>query len=162
MPIINLFIWRHADAVDGSPDMARQLSPRGHRDASRVAKALAKKLDEKSCIVSSPALRARETVEPLIARMAVELGIDERLAPGADIDDVLGVLEDTITRCNDQDPTIVMVGHQPWVGQLARRLLTDARGDWSVKKASAWWLVRRSRDGSTEWTLRSVLDPDLV
>jgi phosphohistidine phosphatase len=162
MPIINLFIWRHADAVDGSPDIARPLSAKGHRDAARVAKALARKLDEKSCIVCSPALRACETVEPLIARLSLELGIDERLAPGARIDDVLGVLEDTITRCNDQDPTIVMVGHQPWAGQLARRLLTDACGDWSVKKASAWWLVRRSRDGSTEWTLRSVLDPDLV
>jgi hypothetical protein len=32
----------------------------------------------------------------------------------------------------------------------------------SFRKAAAWWLVRRSRDGSTEWTMRSVLDPDLV
>ena len=162
MPNLNLFIWRHADALDTLPDIDRPLSVRGHRDASRVAKAISKKLDEKSCIVSSPALRARETVEPLIARMSLELRIDERLAPGVGIDDVLGVLEETITACNDDDPTIVLVGHQPWVGQLSRRLLTDAPGDWSVKKASAWWLVRRSRDGSTEWTLRSVLDPDLV
>ena len=162
MPNINLFIWRHAEAEDGSPDIARALTARGQRDAARVAKALSKQLDEKACIVSSPATRTRETVEPLIARTRVELAIDDRLAPGAHIDQVLEVLERMITTCNEDGPTIVMVGHQPWVGQLARRLLTNANGDWSVKKASAWWLVRRSRDGSAEWTLKSVLDPDLV
>ncbi len=162
MPNINLFIWRHAEAEDSSPDIARPLTTRGQRDASRVAKALAKQIDERTCIVSSPATRARETVEPLIARTRIELAIDDRLAPGAHIDQVLEVLEHMIATCNDDGPTIVMVGHQPWVGQLARRLLTDSRGDMSMKKAAAWWLVRRSRDGSTEWTMKSVLDPDLV
>ena len=78
------------------------------------------------------------------------------------IHEVLEVLEKMITTCNEDGPTIVMVGHQPWVGQLAQRLLTDSRGDMSMKKAAAWWLVRRSRDGSAEWTMKSVLDPDLV
>ena len=162
MPYINLFIWRHAEAEDLSPDLARPLTAKGQKDAARVAKALAKKLDEKSCIVCSPSVRTKQTVEPLVARISLEVTIDQRLAPGADVDDVLDVLEHTITTCNDDGPTIVLVGHQPWVGQLARRLLTDSRGDLSVKKAAAWWLVRRSRDGSTEWTLRAVLDPDLV
>jgi phosphohistidine phosphatase len=159
---INLFIWRHAEAEDGSPDLARPLTARGQRDAAKVAKVLAKKLDEKSCIVASPSVRTRETAGPLIGRLSLELRIDQRLAPGADVDDALSVLEETIASCADDDPTIVLIGHQPWVGQLARRLLTDTFGDMSFKKAAAWWLVRRSRDGSTEWTMRSVLDPDLV
>lgn len=162
MPAINLFIWRHAEAVDSSPDLARPLTAKGQRDAAKVAKALSKKLDEKSCIVASPSVRTRETAELLIGRVSLQLAIDQRLAPGADVDDVLSVLEETISSCADDDPTIVLVGHQPWIGQLARRLLTDTVGDLSVKKAAAWWLVRRSRDGSTEWTMRSVLDPDLV
>jgi phosphohistidine phosphatase len=162
MPNINLFIWRHAEAGESSPDLARRLTQRGQRDAARVAKAIARQLDEKSCVVCSPAVRTRETVEPLIARVSLDLVIDERLAPGAKVDDVLNVLEATMTSCADEEPTIVMVGHQPWAGQLARRLLTNTRGDLSVKKAAAWWLIRRSRDGSTEWTMKAVLDPDLV
>ncbi len=162
MPNINLFIWRHAEAEDGSPDLARALTPRGHRDAARVAKALAKQLDERTRVVCSPAVRARETVAPLTARTRLEPEFDDRLAPDVDMDLVCDALDDAIAKCDDDGPAIVMVGHQPWVGQLARRLMTGTRGDMSMKKAAAWWLVRRSRDGSTEWTMKSVLDPDLV
>ena len=162
MQTINLFLWRHAEAEDLSPDLARPLTPRGLRDATRVAKALAKQLDANSRIVSSPAVRTLETAEPLIRRLSLHLEIDERLAPGASTSDVLAALEAAIASCTGDAPSLVMVGHQPWVGQVARRLLTNAQGDWSVKKASAWWLVRRSRDGVVEWTLRSVLDPELV
>ena len=162
MQTIHLFLWRHAEAEDGMPDLERPLTPRGQRDAAKVAKALAKQLDANSRIVISPAVRTRETAQPLIVRAALQLEVDPRLAPGAHLDDVLDALEAAIAACSGDSPSLVMVGHQPWVGQLARRLLTNADGDWSVKKAAAWWLVRRSRDGNTEWTMRSVLDPELV
>ncbi|MEO8937534.1 MAG: phosphohistidine phosphatase SixA [Burkholderiaceae bacterium] len=162
MQTINLFLWRHAEAEDSWPDLDRALTAKGQRDAARVAKAIAKQLDENSIVVASPAVRARETAQPLVKRASVGLEIDPRLAPDADLGDVLTALESAIATCNGDACTLVMVGHQPWVGQVARRLLTNGNGDWSVKKASAWWLVRRSRDGSTEWTLRSVFDADLV
>lgn len=159
---IDLFLWRHAEAEDISPDLARPLTSRGQRDAARVAKAIAKRLDDDSRIVSSPAVRTRETAQPLVSRASLRLEIDDRLAPGARVGDVLDALESAVASCGGDSPSLVFVGHQPWVGQVARRLLTNASGDWSVKKASAWWLMRRSRDGNTEWTLKSVLDPDLV
>lgn len=162
MQTINLFLWRHAEAEDTEPDIARALTARGQRDAARVAKALSKHLDDDARVVVSPALRARQTVEPLIGRSSLQLEVDPRLAPGARLPDVLDALEAAIVSAPGASPSLVLVGHQPWLGQVARRLLTDGHGDWSVKKASAWWLVRRSRDGSSEWTLRSVLDPELV
>ena len=162
MQNINLFLWRHAEAEDTWPDLERPLTPRGQRDAARVAKTLAKQLDANSRVVISPATRTRETAAPLVARASLHLEIDRRLAPGAAVGDVLDALEAAIASCNGDSPSLVMVGHQPWVGQVARHLLTGHDGDWSVKKAAAWWLVRRARDGNTEWTLRSVLDPDLV
>jgi phosphohistidine phosphatase len=162
MPNIHLFIWRHADAEDISPDLARPLTARGQRDAAKVAKALAKKLNENAIVVCSPAVRTRQTVEPLIARASLHLQVDQRLAPGAEVDEVLDVLEQAIASTDSEDPAIVLVGHQPWCGQLARRLLTDDPGHMSVKKASAWWLIRRTRDGTSEWMMKSVLDPDLV
>jgi|GEM_PF-111057 len=162
MQNINLFLWRHAEAEDGWPDLARPLTAKGQRDASRVAKALAKQIGDNPCIVVSPAVRTRETVAPLVAKTALQFDVDPRLAPGSDLRDVLGALEDTIASCNGDGPSLVMVGHQPWVGQVARHLLTGHDGEWAVKKAAAWWLVRRARDGNAEWTLKSVLDPDLV
>ena len=162
MPSIDLFLWRHAEAEDSFPDLARPLTPRGQKDAARVAKALARQLDVDTRLVISPAVRTRETAQALAARASLQVEVDDRLAPGADLDAVLDALETAIASCTGDAPSLVMVGHQPWLGQVARRLLTNGNGDWSVRKASAWWLVRRSRDGSTEWTLKSVLDPDLV
>lgn len=162
MQTINLFLWRHAEADDAVPDLQRALTARGQRDASRVAKVLARHLDEDSRIVISPAVRTRETAQPLVDRLSLQPEIDPRLAPGARTGAVLDALEAAIAEFSGASPTLVLVGHQPWVGQVARRLLTNADGDWSVKKAAAWWLVRRSRDGNSEWTLRSVFDPDLV
>lgn len=162
MQSINLFLWRHAEAEDSFPDIARPLTSKGHRDAARVARAIARQLDANTRVVISPSLRTRETAEPLVTRASLQPEVDPRLAPGARLGDVLDALESAIASCNGDSPSLVMVGHQPWVGQVARRLLTNDSGDWSVKKASAWWLVRRSRDGSTEWTLRSVLDAELV
>lgn len=162
MTTFNLFLWRHAEAEDTWPDIDRPLTAKGQRDASRVARAMARQLDANTRVVISPAVRTRETVAPLIARASLPLEVDQRLAPGAALGDVLDALEVAIASCTGDAPSLVLVGHQPWVGQLARRLLTNGAGDWSVKKAAAWWLVRRSRDGSTEWTMRSVLDPELV
>ena len=162
MQIINLFLWRHAEAEDRVPDLERALTVKGQRDAARMAKVLARHLDENSRIVASPALRTRETAQPLAVRVSLPLEIDPRLAPGTRIGDALDALEGAIAGFSGDSPTLVMVGHQPWVGQVARRLLTNADGDWSVRKAAAWWLVRRSRDGNAEWTLKSVLDPNLA
>ena len=42
MQYINLFIWRHAEAEDRVPHLERALTAKGQRDASRVAKVLAR------------------------------------------------------------------------------------------------------------------------
>lgn len=162
MQTIHLFLWRHAEAEDGVPDHARRLTAQGSRDAARVARALAKRVRSNTRLVISPAVRARETAEFLVAKSSLHVEIDQRLAAGSSASGVLAALEDAVIACNGDAPLIVMVGHQPWVGQVARRLLSDSEGDWSVKKAAAWWLVRRAREGNGEWSLRTIFDPDLL
>lgn len=162
MQTIHLFLWRHAEAEDGSPDLARPLTAQGKRDAARVARALTKRMRDNTRLVVSPAVRARETADPLVERSSLHVEIDQRLAPDASVDDVLAALEAAVIACNGDAPLIVMVGHQPWIGQVARRLLTNSEGNWSIRKAAAWWLVRRARDGNGEWTLRTIFDPDLL
>ncbi len=160
--MIHLFLWRHAEAEDSFPDLQRVLTGRGRRDAKHVAAVLAKQLDSHARLISSPASRTLETVQPLAAKLSLSVETDNRLAPGARTRDVLATVDEALREGNADDLTLVLVGHQPWVGQVARRLLTGEEGDWSVKKAAAWWLVRRSRNGDSEWTLRTVIDPDLL
>ena len=89
--------------------------------------------------MTEPALlNVRETARYLIDKASLPLEVDDRLAPGAGLNEVLAALESAIASCTGDAPSLVMVGHQPWIGQVARRLLTNGNGDWSVKKASAW------------------------
>ena len=34
---MELILWRHADAEDGAPDLERRLTPKGRKEAERVA-----------------------------------------------------------------------------------------------------------------------------
>ena len=40
------------------------------------------------------------------------------------------------------DKTVVVVGHQPWLGQLCAFMLNqnwETNSYWSIKKAAFWW-----------------------
>lgn len=161
MSHVDLFLWRHAEAEDGIPDLARTLTAKGRRDAARVGRALARLIDDEARIVASPAVRTRETADALRGAVARPIDTDPRIAPGAAFADVLDAVSEAIAAASD-GAALVVVGHQPWLGQLARHLLTGNDGDWAFRKAAAWWLVRRDRDGDAQWTLKSVLDPDVV
>jgi phosphohistidine phosphatase len=58
--------------------------------------------------------------------------------------------------------TVLVVGHQPTLGQVAARLLTGKDAEWSVKKGGVWWFEHRTRGGRDEALLRAVIGPDLV
>jgi phosphohistidine phosphatase len=61
-----ILLMRHAKAEPGVPgqkDFDRPLAERGHEDAQRMGRALAKSGDVPDAIVSSPAARAKQTAE---------------------------------------------------------------------------------------------------
>ena len=57
---------------------------------------------------------------------------------------------------------MLVVGHQPTLGEVAAQLLSSSSRDWSVKKGGVWWFSSRERDGGPQVVLRAVLNPDLV
>ena len=159
---MNLVLWRHAEAEDTSPDLTRALTAAGRRSAARIARVLAAQLPSDAHVLVSPATRAVQTAEALVRKSKLHYDIEPRLQPGAALSEVLAAIEDGMHANGAETPWLVVVGHQPWIGQIARRLLANSDGDWSVRKAAAWWLVRRARGGDAAWTLRTVFDPDLV
>jgi len=150
---IDLLLWRHAEAEDGAPDRARELTARGRKQARAVARWLGKRLPDDCRILVSPAARAQQTAAALDRRLET----DPRVDVGASASDVLAA-----AGWPDGGGTVIVVGHQPTLGQAAALALTGTAAAWPVKKGAVWWLRRRVRDGEAEIALRAVIGPDLV
>ncbi len=148
---MELILWRHAEADDGIPDMGRELTDRGRNQASRMADWLTPRLSQDTQILVSPAIRALQTAQ------ALGRGFQRTpaLATGASADDVL-----TVVGWPETAYPILVVGHQPTLGQVAMRLLTGQAGDLPMKKGSIWWFQGRKRAGQVQVVLRAVATPD--
>ena len=146
---MDLILWRHADAEDGSPDSARKLTKHGRDQARRVAAWLKPRLPKRCEVLVSPATRAQETASALGVRFATraEIGTD---ATAAGLIAAIG----WPTRSKD----VLIVGHQPTLGRVAATLLSGAEADWHFAKGSLWWL--RHVDGETK--LFAAIHPKLV
>ena len=65
---MDLILWRHAEAVEddvSGDDMARTLTPRGEKQAKRMAAWLDRQLPDSSRIWVSPARRTEQTAQAL-------------------------------------------------------------------------------------------------
>lgn len=153
---MDLILWRHAEAEEGDgmlADHKRRLTPRGEKQARLVARWLRQHLPRKRKVVVSPAERTQQTAHAL--ELAYE--VEPRLGIGASVHNILDV-----AGWPDQNGAVLIVGHQPALGQLAALLLSGAEADWSIKKGAVWWFSSRARDGQTEAVLRAVLNPDFA
>jgi len=110
---VRLILVRHAEAGPGQPDAQRSLTPDGREAARALAAQLAE--ERPNAVLSSPLLRAQETAAPIAEVAGVPLEIDERLAPGATVDDVRKVVA-------GRGETVVVVAHQPDCGEIALAL----------------------------------------
>jgi phosphohistidine phosphatase len=149
---VDLILWRHADATQGEADLARELSLRGHKQAARMARWLAKRMPDGIRILSSPAQRALQTA----AGLAVPVTVDDGLAPGALPSDVLAA-----SGWPDGASTLI-VGHQPTLGRVVGQLLTGEPRDWPIRKGGIVWLRSRTRGDVTQVVLRAAMTAELL
>ena len=75
-----LWLLRHAEAHDGSPDDARPLTERGMRHAAAAGIALARLGCKIDVCLSSPKLRAVQTAELACEHLGVPVTIEPHLA----------------------------------------------------------------------------------
>ncbi|HZI83258.1 MAG TPA: phosphohistidine phosphatase SixA [Casimicrobiaceae bacterium] len=150
---MDLILWRHAEAEPGEPDLGRRLTAKGIKQAERVAAWLDGHLPDTTRILVSPADRAQQTALALKRKFRV---VDE-LSPGASAASVL----EAAGWPNAREPVLV-VGHQPTLGEVAASLLAGQELPWSVRKAAVWWLSNRVRDGTASVVLKVVIGPDFV
>ncbi len=108
--MVRVILVRHAKADPGDPDELRPLTPAGHEAARMLGELLAER--EPEAIVSSPLVRAVETAGALADAAGLEVVVDERLGPGATVDDLRAAVA-------GRGETVIAVGHQPDCGEIA-------------------------------------------
>jgi phosphohistidine phosphatase len=150
---MDLFLWRHAEAVDGSPDHERELSARGAEQARRMARWLARHGPQGLRVFASPATRTCQTA----AAFTRDFAQVPVLSPGGGARDLL-----VASGWPAAERPCLLVGHQPALGRLAALLLTGVEADWSIRKGALWWFRSRERGGARETLLRAAVAPDLV
>jgi phosphohistidine phosphatase len=150
---MDLILWRHADAEDGMPDMGRQLTAKGQKQAAEMAQWLKLRLPKDARILVSPAVRAQQTAQALMR----EYETVQEITPGGTHSALLAA-----AGWPDGKGTVLIVGHQPTLGQAAAYALSGETAEWNVKKSAIWWLTFRERGGQGQVILRAVMAPDLV
>src|ERR1700682_4553928 len=122
---MDLILWRHAEAKEGTQDLQRALTSKGQKQARRMAEWLDTQLPEGCKILVSPSVRTVQTVEPLGRKYKVVA----QLGPGATPQDLLRA-----ANWPNAKETVMIVGHQPTLGQLAALLISGQDQAWEIKK----------------------------
>lgn len=150
---MELILWRHADAEDDAQDSERRLTAKGVKQAARMAKWLRPRIPEDAVILSSPAKRAQQTARALNPEFKTVKEIGTSAAP----EDILHA-----AGWPGDNRTVVLVGHQPTLGETAAWLLTGSKEVWGLKKGAVVWISRRAGDKDARTQLRALISPDLL
>lgn len=150
---MDLILWRHAEAEDGVPDQGRKLTAKGEKQAAKMAAWLKANLPEDARILVSPTVRTRQTA----AALARDYSAVKDVGPGVSVAALLGA-----AGWPDAKGAVVVVGHQPTLGQVVAYLLANTQESWSVKKGAVWWLSNRTRQEETQTVLRAVMSPEFL
>ena len=149
---MDLILWRHAEAEDGFPDMARELTHKGHKQAQSMAAWLKPRLPQGTRVLVSPALRTQQTA----AALGVDFSTLQELAPDAAPEAVL-----TAAGWPDHAASALIVGHQPTLGEVAALLLDSDTPSLSTRKGAVWWFATRRGDPE-DIVLKTMITPEMV
>jgi len=128
-----VYLLRHAKSDWGDealPDHERPLNGRGRRSASEIAETIARQAIRPELVLVSTARRARETVNGLSTALSTDVAMHfEDDLYGATANELL----DRIHVLDDDTRSVMLVGHNPAMEQLALGLArpgtADALGD---------------------------------
>lgn len=150
---MELVLWRHAEAEDGPDDLARALTPKGRRQADKMAHWLRGQLPAAVRIVASPAVRTRETADAL----GLPYVVDQQIAPDATAEQLLAA-----SGWPDGHGVVILVGHNPAISVLAARLAGTEESSVVLRRAAAWWYASKTDGADRRLALKAVMTPSLL
>lgn len=150
---MELILWRHAEAEDGLPDATRKLTDKGLKQAQVMAEWLKSRLPKNTRVIVSPSKRTQQTASALGGdyETTAEVGI------GASAKSILAA-----AGWPDAKAAVVVVGHQPTLGEVASVLLSGIPSGRNIRKGTVWWFSHKEKAGSAEIILRAVISPDML
>ncbi len=154
--MMDLILWRHAEAEEGpegTDDLTRALTARGEKQAARMAAWLDRQLPEGLRVLASPARRTEQTASALGRKFKMRA----ELLPGAAPHDLL-----ELAQWPRAKGAVLIVGHQPVLGQTISQLLGMQAPECAVRKGSVWWLRQRQRLDQSQTVLLTVQSPELL
>ncbi|GDY37596.1 phosphohistidine phosphatase SixA [Acidovorax sp. NB1] len=154
--MMDLILWRHAEAeeaADGSDDLARALTSRGEKQAARMAAWLDRQLPEGLRVLASPARRTEQTANALGRKFKMRA----ELLPGGNVEDLL-----ELAQWPRSKGAVLIVGHQPVLGQTIAQLLELQATECAVRKGAVWWLRQRQRLDQSQTVLLTVQSPEFL
>lgn len=150
---MELILWRHAEAEDGFPDLSRRLTANGHEQARAMAAWLRARLPEQTKVLCSPAERCQQT--------ALAFTPDYITAPEIGQGATFRSLLRTAGWPNEQG-AVLLVNHQPTLGELASYLLCGEPRGWKVKRGAIWWLSVKRGTSHSHVYLKASISPDIL
>ena len=157
---MDLILWRHAEAEDSPAgefsaenDLARSLTPRGEKQAVRMAQWLDRQLPEGARILVSPARRCEQTALALGRKYKIR----PELVPGTSAAQLLELVQWPLGKS-----PVLVIGHQPTLGHTIALLLGLQESDCAVKKGALWWLRNRDRGGQNQTVAVTVQSPEVL
>ena len=151
--MMDLILWRHAEAEEGVPDMARKLTEKGLDQAKRMSDWLKPKLPENTLVIASPACRTQQTAMALTSDFTTR----DEIGPSASVSSIL-----TVANWPNVQGAVVIVGHQPTLGEVASYLIPVIPPGLSVKKGSVWWIRYQKKENIIEPILHTVIYPEML
>ena len=154
-----LYLLRHAKSSwkdESLVDFERPLAGRGRRACESIAGLIRSEQVEFDLLLSSTAVRARETIERIrqVAKLRTELRFDERIYE-ASADRLLEV----ISQIENDRKNVLLIGHNPGFEELLQLLTGDvervptaclAKIKFKIPK----WSEVGPNQGTLEWIVR--------
>src|SRR5574343_1102790 len=113
-PAMELLLWRHAEAEEGSDDLNRPLTERGQRLAKQMAEWIKHNAPKEMRILVSPAVRTQQTAA------ALELPFEtiRKIGPEACVSELIAA-----SGWPTATGTVLIIGHLPPLRPISALLL---------------------------------------
>lgn len=123
---MNIFVLRHGQAEpQKTTDDVRELTQRGREDTARVVSARLGDLQSIVQIWASPLVRAQQTAKIAANYFpALKIQTSELIIPESNLATAMNWLQSI----NQENLSILLVSHQPFVGELVNRLCGNPAG----------------------------------
>ena len=106
----------------------------------------------------SPSRRTEQTAKALNRKYKLR----DELVPDSSAEEVLALIKWNLEKGPQGKGPILLVDHQPYLGEIAARLLRTQEHSCAIRKGAVWWLRSRVREEYSEILLLNVINLDFI